>query len=193
MKSDHAVMLDACVLLPMPLVDTLLRMAEAPRLFLPRWSEDILEEVSRTLITKLGKTPEQSQRREQALRSSFPEALVGGYTDLIKSMTNDVKDRHILAATVVSDAKMIVTYNRKDFPAECLRPYDIECCGPSTFLIDLYDLEPGIVAQKLIEQAQNIGLTIEQLLHRLSINVPGFCRSMYLDSFLTSAQSKRLS
>jgi hypothetical protein len=33
MRADYRVVLDACVLIPMPLADTLLRMAEAPRLY----------------------------------------------------------------------------------------------------------------------------------------------------------------
>lgn len=42
------VVLDACVLVPHPLVDTLLRAADAG-LDEPRWSADILVEVERTL------------------------------------------------------------------------------------------------------------------------------------------------
>jgi hypothetical protein len=41
-RADYRVVLDACVLIPMPWSDTLLRMAEAPRLYLPRWSELII-------------------------------------------------------------------------------------------------------------------------------------------------------
>lgn len=52
MRADYRVVLDACVLIPMPLADTLLRMAEAPRLFLPRWSQVIMDEVTRNLIAK---------------------------------------------------------------------------------------------------------------------------------------------
>lgn len=174
MKSDYAALLDACVLLPMPLADTLLRMAETPRLYLPRWSNDILREVSGNLVQKFNKTEEQVQRRENALREFFPEALVEGYQDLISAMKNDRKDRHVLAACVASGTKLLVTYNQRDFPRESRAPYGIECCGPSTFLNDLYDLEPGIVAQKLVEQAQNVGLSMEQLLLKLRINVPGF-------------------
>ena len=53
MRSDYLVMLDACVLLPMPLSDTLLRMAETPRLYVPKWSDDILQEVTRNLVEKM--------------------------------------------------------------------------------------------------------------------------------------------
>jgi PIN domain len=173
-KTDYSAMLDACVLLPMPLADTLLRMAETPRLYLPRWSDQILCEVSENLVKKFNKTEAQAQRRADALQRHFPEAFVSGYEDLIPVMKNDAKDRHVLAACVVSVTKLIVTYNGKDFPKESLAPYGIKCCGPSTFLIDLYDLEPGIVAQKLTEQAQAIGISIEQLLLKLKINAPGF-------------------
>ena len=83
-------------------------------------------------------------------------------------------DRHVLAAAVKSDTKLIVTYNSKDFPAGALEQWGIEVQGPSTFLINLYDLEPGIVAQKLTEQAQNVGIPLEDLLRRLHKNVPGF-------------------
>jgi hypothetical protein len=38
----------------------------------------------------------------------------------------------------------------------------------------MYDLEPGIVAQKLTEQAHNLGISIEDLLRKLRINVPSF-------------------
>jgi hypothetical protein len=50
------VVLDACVLVNAALRDTLLRIAEPPRLYLPRWSKDILEETTRTLEGKLGLT-----------------------------------------------------------------------------------------------------------------------------------------
>jgi predicted nucleic acid-binding protein len=174
MKSDYPVILDACVLLPMPLADALLRMAESPRLFLPKWSDETLQEVTRNLVGKWNKTEEQAQRRENALRAFFPEALVEGYADLVPAMQNDPKDRHVLAAAVKSGARLIVTYNSKHFPQEALRLYDIERQGPSTFLIGLYDLEPGIVSRKLTEQAQAINISLEDLLRKLQKNVPGF-------------------
>jgi hypothetical protein len=40
--------------------------------------------------------------------------------------------------------------------------------------MSLYDLAPGIVAQKLSEQAQAINIPIEDLLKRLHVNVPNF-------------------
>jgi hypothetical protein len=43
----------------MPIVDTLLRLAEEPAFYTPKWSPDILQEVSKTLQGKCGYSPEQ--------------------------------------------------------------------------------------------------------------------------------------
>jgi hypothetical protein len=174
MKADSPAVLDACVLLPMPLADTLLRMAETPRLYVPRWSAETLHEVTRNLVGKWGKTEEQAARRERVLRRHFPESLVEGYEDLVPLMTNNPKDRHVLAAAVRSGAKLIVSFNRKHFPISATESYGIECHGPSTFLRGLYDLEPGIVSTKLSEQAENIGIPLKELLRKLRVNVPVF-------------------
>ena len=74
MRADYRVLLDACVLIPMPLADTLLRMAEAPRLYLPKWSQSILDEVTRNLIEKWRMEREKARRREDVIRRHFPEA-----------------------------------------------------------------------------------------------------------------------
>jgi len=96
--NNDEVLLDACVLIPMPLADTLLRLAAGPRLFRPKWSDQIMEEVSRTLQGKFGISPEKTQYREINLRQHFPEAWIEGYEDLIPTMTCHSKDRHVLAA-----------------------------------------------------------------------------------------------
>lgn len=175
MKADYPAVLDACVLLPMPLADTLLRMAETPRLYLPKWTDQIMAEVARNLRhNPWNKSAEQVQRREEALRAHFPEAWVEGYEPLIDLMQNDAKDRHVLAAAVSSGTRLIVTYNVKHFQESALAPWGVERQGPSTFLIHLYDLAPGIVARKLTEQAQNLHIPLEDLLRRLQTNVPNF-------------------
>jgi hypothetical protein len=49
MISGYQVVLDACVLVNAALRDTLLRLAEPPHLYLPRWSHDIMLETERTV------------------------------------------------------------------------------------------------------------------------------------------------
>ena len=50
------------------------------------------------------------------MTAAFPEALVTGYESLIKNMTCDEKDRHVLAAADYLPAQTLVTFNTKDFP-----------------------------------------------------------------------------
>lgn len=174
MRADYRVLLDACVLIPMPLADTLLRMAETPRLFLPKWSQQIMEEVTRTLVKKWAMPQDKALRREEALRRHFPEAWVEGFEPLIAIVGADPEDRHVLAAAIRGSCELIVTYNRRHFPPEATQPWDIEVQGPSTFLRGLYDLDPGLFVHKLHQQAEAIGIPLARLLGLLSRNVPSF-------------------
>jgi hypothetical protein len=158
----------------MPLADTLLRLAAGPRLFLPRWTEQIMAEVSRNLRENFGLSMEQANYREGEIRRHFPEAWVEGYEDLIPSMTNNEKDRHVLAAAVYSQSELIITYNGKDFPQAALAPYSIAVQGPSAFLENLYHLDQNAVVQTLKEQAAAISRPVDYVLDRLRINAPHF-------------------
>jgi predicted nucleic acid-binding protein len=51
---------------------------------------------------------------------------VEGYEPLIEVMTNDPGDRHVLAAAVRSHSDLIVTYNRRHFPAASVRPLEMQ-------------------------------------------------------------------
>ena len=63
--------LDACVLVPMPVADTILRLAEPPALYAPRWTNEILAEITRTLVVRFGKSREKALYREAAMREFF--------------------------------------------------------------------------------------------------------------------------
>lgn len=158
----------------MPLADTLLRLAAGPGLYLPKWTDQIMAEVSRNLQENFGLSAEQAAYRESEIRRHFPEAWVAGYEELIPSMTNEEKDRHVLAAAVRSKAEVIVTYNANDFPEAALAPYSITVRGPSTFLNALYHTEPEAVIQVLEEQAAAINKPVEYVLDRLRTNAPRF-------------------
>jgi predicted nucleic acid-binding protein len=132
--------LDACVLVPITLADTLLRLAEAGT-YRPLWSPDVLEEVERNL-PKLTGTTERAHHRVSVMRDYFPDALVTDYQALVPSMTNHQKDRHVLAAAVRAGAAVIVTANLIDFPATATDPYDINVMHPDDFLLDQLDLYP---------------------------------------------------
>ncbi|PYV78038.1 MAG: PIN domain-containing protein [Acidobacteria bacterium] len=178
MRADFPVVLDACVLIPMPLADTLLRLAGGPRLYLPKWTDQIMAEVSRNLQETFGVTAQQAAYRESEIRKYFGEAWVEGYEDLIPSMTNHEKDRHVLAAAVRCGAVTIVTYNLEDFPRVALAPYSITAQGPTTFLKNLYELDRDAVVGALKQQSAAIDKSLDYLLDRLRVNVPAFVDSL---------------
>ena len=69
--------------------------SEAPRLYLPKWSQSIMDEVTRNLTAKWDVQAERARRREDEMRRHLPEAWVTGYQPLIAEMANDLDDRHM--------------------------------------------------------------------------------------------------
>lgn len=178
------VVLDACVLVPHPLFDTLLRAADAG-LYEPRWSSQILTEVGRTLERKLGVDRERAAGRIVAMRQAFPQSEVTGHEDLIAAMSNHPKDRHVLAAAVRCGAGLIVTANLKDFPPESLDRFEIEALHPDDFLLDLLDLDREAVLNVLDKQAlaySNPPVTRGDLALQLRATVPRFAGATALRS-----------
>src|SRR5579875_2228445 len=116
MRADYRVLLDACVLIPMPLADTLLRMAEEPRLYVPKWSSLILDEVTRDRIENWYLIPEKAHRREAEIRRHFPAPPVEGFEPLIASMTNQPKDPPVLAAALRSHGQLIFNQKNRHLP-----------------------------------------------------------------------------
>ena len=174
MAKRPVAVLDACVLVPMPLADTLLRMAEPPALYEARWTVQILSEVTRTLVSRFGKSPEKALYREASMREFFRDSLVEGYERLVAEMENHPKDRHVLAAAVACRGDCLVTFNLKDFPSKAADKHGVAVIGPSTFLKNLCALDRAVVAQRLTAQAAAIDVTVEDLLGRLANSVPGF-------------------
>lgn len=173
------VVLDACVMLPQTLNDLLLTVADA-ELYAPIWTPDLLAEVERNLHSdKFGKTPQQAARRVEQMRAAFPfaEEEARGYESLIPAMTNDSKDRHVLAAAVRANAELIVTDNLKDFPASSVEPYDLEVISPDEFLWDLFDLDPdGVLEsmQTVVTRNRHPPRTLGELLESLEKLTPRF-------------------
>lgn len=175
LDNEYTVVLDACVLIPISLTDLLLRLAEGPSLFSPRWSKDILEEVERNLKSpKFGLLPEKAHYRIQCMESAFPEALVTGYEPFVQNMTNNQKDRHVLAAAMVAKADAILTTNSRDFPVHCLGPLGIEKITPDRFLINQWDLDSKLVAHKIRQQAEDGNRPLHALLDLLGKMLPRF-------------------
>jgi predicted nucleic acid-binding protein len=161
----------------MPIADTLLRLAEPPAIYDARWTDQILAEVTRTLVARFGKAPEKARYRETVMREFFRESLVENYEPRVAEMSNHPKDRHVLAAAVACRADYLVTFNLKDFAPQAVNKYMVEVMGPSTFLKHLAGLNRSAVEERLGDQAAAIGVSIDDILDRLAVSVPGFVSS----------------
>lgn len=173
MQADFKVVLDACVLANIVVCDLFLRLAEKPRLFLPRWSTEILDE-TRRVHTKLNWPDEIAESWRSEVEHSFPDSTVDDYAHLLPALTNDEKDRHVLAATIRSGASVIVTFNFKDFPETSIEPWGIEACHPQDYLLTLYSMSPEVVVLKLNEMARKRDKELIDLLLLLGKALPAF-------------------
>ena len=179
MSSDGAV-LDANVLVPAPLRDILLRAAEAA-LYRPFWSDALLEEVRRTVIRHGMADLERARRLIDRLTAAFPEAGVQGYEHLVPVMTNDPKDRHVLATAVLAQASVIVTANVRHFSEAALAPWGVVARTPDRFLVDLFGVDPTRMVRIIHEQAAPLRhppLTADQLLTNIAVHAPHFARQV---------------
>lgn len=178
----YGAVLDACVLIPMPLCDVLLRAARRD-LYRAHWSGMILDEVRRNL-SKLNIAPASAQRRVEAMSRAFERATVTEFEAIIDRMPNHPKDRHVLAAAVVANAQVIVTFNLKDFRTVGTEQSHIRAEHPDAFLMDLFHAYPDRMTEIITHQAVSLKKggrlwTPDALLDRLADNrCPGFAEAV---------------
>lgn len=173
--APFSVVLDANVLIPLSICDTLLGAANEGLIQI-YWTEFILEETRRNLVKAMGLSEEKAARRIAAMKEFFPEAMVTGHDRLIPEMRNDPKDRHVLAAAVHVGAQTIVTSNLSDFRKEHLPP-SIQAQDPDTFLQHLLDQDRGAMLEVLRAQAEalkNPPMSLTKLLDGMARSVPRF-------------------
>jgi len=172
-----AALLDACVLYPVGLRDTLLNVAEAG-FYRLLWTEEILAETSRNIVENTpGLTIEHLNKTFAAMRRAFPEAMVERYEHRVEEMTNDPKDRHVLAAAVVGGADIVVTANLRHFPKSTCSPHGILVQSPDEFLCDALSTRPGVMVAVIRAQAARKlrpPTSVDQMLQSLAVQVPTF-------------------
>jgi len=166
--AELGAVLDACVLYPAALRDTLYR---------PLWSADILAELERSLVQSGRIEVAPARRLVAAIRRAFEDAEVDGYEHLIDSIAISTSDCHVAAAAIVGGARVIVTLNVRDFPSLGLAPYQIEVQSPDLFLQRLLALDPDTMIRVIEEQAADLvnpPLTVNDVLDELAIFAPEF-------------------
>jgi predicted nucleic acid-binding protein len=172
------VVVDANVLFPLTLRDTVLR-AAAAGLYQLRWSKEILDEMERNLVSRNTMAADKAARLRATMEKYFPEAEVTGYTSLVAGLSNDAKDRHVVAAAVKAGAQVITTSNLKDFAP---LPEGLEAQSPDEFLCNLFDLDPKGFVEMLREQSDDLvkpPVTFDELLERLTRVVPNLVAAVH--------------
>ena len=86
-----------------------------------------------------------SVRTLTLVNQSVEDCLISGYESLIPTIElPDPTDRHVLAAAIVGEANLIITFNLSDFPPERLEPFELEARHPDTFVQRLIESEPEV-------------------------------------------------
>jgi len=162
--------LDANVLYPFLLRDLLLSLAQQ-YLYIPKWSADIEREWSSHLIQdRPDIEPDKIMRISNEMNRSFENAKVRGYKQIENSLQlPDPDDRHVLAAAIVSQSDVIVTFNLKDFDQKELSKHDIEAVHPDIFVTKLIDQskeQAKTALRKMVNRRRNPPITENELISR---------------------------
>lgn len=181
--SPRGVVLDANVLIPNALRDTLLR-AEEAGWYDAYWSAETLDEVQRNL-TRLLKVrypdaEDRARRLIDTLQRAFPAATVTDYQGLLPRMANHPGDRHVLAAAVAIGASIIVTNNVRHFSQRALLPHGVVTRTPDRFLTDLLTDDPAGMFALLTAQGAELRRprTLTEVLDTLAQHTPNFVRAV---------------
>jgi predicted nucleic acid-binding protein len=136
--ASFGAVLDACVLVPVALADTLLRLAEH-ELYRPVWSQKILQETRDAVVLVHPEIdPSRVEARLHAMNEAFSDASVQGWESLVNGLTlPDPEDRHVIAAAIRGRTELIVTANIQDFPSEILSPLGLHALTPAGTIGDI--------------------------------------------------------
>lgn len=129
-------------------------------LYIPIWSDRILEEWARA-AARLGPAGEMIARGEiVVLKSEFPRAAIPEAKGLeARLYLPDENDIHVFASAIAGHADAIVTMNRKDFPGHILAEEGLDRRDPDNFLRAFCDTHP----KKMVEIAAEITAEAQRL------------------------------
>lgn len=167
--------LDACVLVPVGLCDSLLSIA-ATGIYRPVWSDRILEEV----LANARRVPRvKIERRMSEMNAAFPDALITDWQRMLAVVPQEVheKDRHVVAAALRAQANVIVTANLRDFPAQELESLSLLVQDPDDFLVTQFEVNPLLAASGVRQQLarlQNPHPTADEHIDSIRATLPRY-------------------
>jgi len=171
------VVLDADVLFPMYLRDTLLRLSRAG-CFRLHWTDEILAEMTRNLVKQGAMQELNAARLATKMSTTFEEARVEDWEKHVDAVSNHPKDRHVAAAALAIHANIIVTGNIKHFKP---LPDGVVAMTPDQFLVALFEAFPEEVVETIETQAagyKHEPQTSLALLERLAKQAPTFAAAV---------------
>ena len=152
-------LIDACVLHKAVVRDLFMRLSTA-NIFQPKWSAKILDEMKRSILSRdlLNVTPEKPERTIRFMNREAPEALVTGYEYLMPTvvLTNNEKDRHVLAAAIHCGADYVITDDKKLSNDSAFAEHSISTMHPDNFVLALLEEDESAVLAAIALQIKNL-------------------------------------
>lgn len=150
------ILLDACVLYPTIMRETLLRAAKIGA-FEPLWSARILEEWRRAAAKHSVQQAQIAGVEIALIRANWPNAEIA-VANPDGLWLPDENDIHVLASAIHGNADVIMTLNLKDFPTRILSSHGIIRRDPDSFLVEFARENPS----KMKRVARDIQQAAEQ-------------------------------
>lgn len=124
------------------------------------WSDELLAETRKSLVTKKGLTPDAAKRWVDHLPENFPAGHIRIDAALntidLSSLTSDPGDHHVCALAIASNADYLFTHDR-GYLHDGLRLHGVEVTAPDAFLDIAFDTQPQGMLGLLELQASDWG------------------------------------
>ena len=110
-----------------------------------RWSQGVLNEMSKNLRARLQLSKDATDRLEALMNDFLPDALVTSDVPLPlppHGLSVHPKDWHVLSSALVAKADALATDNVKDFPSEWMRLRGVALVDAETMILTLIAESP---------------------------------------------------
>lgn len=163
---------DTNVLFPMTLMDLLLSMAENYHHDII-WSDFLLDEWERVIVSEKRRTPAQASAITTAIRTAFPDGRVSAehYEPILGTIPGtDDDDRVHAAAAIAGRATRLLTENLRHFDIAFMATQAVTVERAETYLLARLNDDPDAVVatiERIVALKRNPPWTIDEYLDRL--------------------------
>jgi predicted nucleic acid-binding protein len=149
--------LDTDVIYSRVLHELIGRLAYQERLLTLIWSDELLHEAERILVTRKQVPEQAAERWVNYMRQAFPDQCVEieylpANLDLT-TLTTDPGDHHICALAVAGHAELLLTFDH-GYISESLAKHDIRVLTPDAFLDTTLQENPDAIMGAIQSQAE---------------------------------------